>query len=114
VWLFSLRRFDRSPPLVASWRHPAPKVEYYVNVPTGRIGVGLSHEKSPSASSDKPLKKNVRRSWLSAKIEERMRISTEFCQRAEHENRAFAAAGLLVLLNRYQKGNGFSVLGDFA
>jgi len=68
----------------------------------------------PSASSDRPFKKNIRRNWFSAKKEERMRISTEFCQRAEHENRAFAAAGLLVLLNRYQNGNGFSVLGDFA
>jgi hypothetical protein len=63
-----------------------------------RIGVGLSHEKSFSCSGDRSFKKNIRRSCFSAKIEERMRIGTEFYQRAEHENRAFIATVTLLLL----------------
>ena len=85
-----------------------------MNVPIAGSALDSLMRSPPSASSDRALKKNVRRSWFFANIEERMRINAEFCQRAEHENRAFAAAGLLVLLNRYQNGNGFSVLGDFA
>jgi hypothetical protein len=63
-----------------------------------RIGAGLSHEKSFSCLGDRFFKKNIRSSLFSAKIEERMRIGAEFCERPEPENRAFIVPVTLLLL----------------